>query len=204
MAPKIVDKKEKKKEILFAVMEVMSQNGIENLKISDIAKYANIGKGTIYEYFKNKDEILESVFEYFFQLIEEGIINKIETASTPLEKLEVFFNLFFDMIFGEYGNFANLTLDIWSYGIRNQKSFTEDLRKKYNSYMKMIEMIIDEGKSNGTFREDFSSEIAARSMIAMGDGLALQIIMAKEDFRDGKVVKGSFDLFIKGLIKDNK
>ncbi len=60
--PKIVDKEAKRKKILEASMRVFAKKGVENTKMKDIAKSAGIGKGTIYEYFNSRDEILQKSF----------------------------------------------------------------------------------------------------------------------------------------------
>ena len=54
----IVDKVQKKKDIAFSCKDLFVQNGINSLTISQIAKVAGVGKGTIYEYFHNKEEIV--------------------------------------------------------------------------------------------------------------------------------------------------
>ena len=64
----IVDKVQKKKDIAFSCKDLFVQNGINSLTISQIAKVAGVGKGTIYEYFNNKEEI---VFELVNILMKE-------------------------------------------------------------------------------------------------------------------------------------
>ncbi|KIM04849.1 MAG: hypothetical protein KN64_06015 [Sulfurovum sp. AS07-7] len=63
-----IDKDEKRKQIAFSCKELLFQNGIKNITVSQIAAQAGIGKGTVYEYFSNKDEI---VFEILNILIED-------------------------------------------------------------------------------------------------------------------------------------
>ena len=69
----IVDKEQKKKDIALGTKALILEHGISNLTISQIAKAANIGKGTVYEYFKNKDEI---VFELVEILMDEHNLQK--------------------------------------------------------------------------------------------------------------------------------
>ena len=60
--PKIVDKAAKKNEILLAAMRLFAEKGVVNSKMADIAIAAGIGKGTIYEYFRSKEEIFGEAF----------------------------------------------------------------------------------------------------------------------------------------------
>lgn len=64
----IVDKVQKKRDIALSCRKLFVENGINSLTISQIAKIAGVGKGTIYEYFKNKEEI---VFELVSILMKE-------------------------------------------------------------------------------------------------------------------------------------
>ena len=63
MSPKIIDKEAKKAEILQAAMQVFSRKGVAKTRMADIAVAAGIGKGTIYEYFRSKEEIFAAAFQ---------------------------------------------------------------------------------------------------------------------------------------------
>ena len=63
MSPKLVDKEEKKKAVLAAARTVFAKKGLASAKIEDVALEAGIGKGTVYEYFKSKDDIFFALFE---------------------------------------------------------------------------------------------------------------------------------------------
>ncbi|WP_434658776.1 TetR/AcrR family transcriptional regulator [Sulfurimonas sp. NW9] len=63
----IVDKEQKKKDIALGTKALILKDGINNITIAQIAKAANIGKGTVYEYFKNKDEVVFELVEILMQ-----------------------------------------------------------------------------------------------------------------------------------------
>ena len=78
---------DKREAILKAATEVFARNGYFSSKVSDIAKAAGVADGTVYLYFKSKEEILHSIFD---RTMEEGIAAaEIEHAKwrTPQEKL---------------------------------------------------------------------------------------------------------------------
>ena len=56
--PKIVDKEQKRREIALSCSNLIHEIGIRKLTVAQVAKTAGIGKGTIYEYFENKDDIV--------------------------------------------------------------------------------------------------------------------------------------------------
>ncbi len=91
----IVDKVQKRKDIALSCKELVFQNGINNLTISQLAKTAGVGKGTMYDYFKNKEDI---VFEIVNILIQERniIIEKrmLEITATK-DKIKLFNSFFY-------------------------------------------------------------------------------------------------------------
>ncbi|HHD75009.1 MAG TPA: TetR/AcrR family transcriptional regulator [Nitratifractor sp.] len=64
----VVDKEQKRRDIALACKDVIIKSGVQEPTIATLAKSAGIGKGTFYEYFKSKDELL---FELVHILMEE-------------------------------------------------------------------------------------------------------------------------------------
>ena len=83
--PKIVDKEAKKLAILHAAMHVFARQGVVKTKMIDIARYAGIGKGTIYEYFRSKEEIFNSAFQYFFEDVEQALQQVVASKGDPVQ-----------------------------------------------------------------------------------------------------------------------
>lgn len=71
---------------------ICNNSNIENIKVSDIAKAAGIGKGTIYEYFKNKDEIIAKSIIYNFKIEIKNTIEIIKNVSTFKDQCEHLFH----------------------------------------------------------------------------------------------------------------
>ena len=69
-----VQKTNKKNHIVEAAARVFACNGYSNAVVSDIALLANIGKGTIYEYFKSKEDLFFAVFEWFQKKTEKAAV----------------------------------------------------------------------------------------------------------------------------------
>ncbi len=83
MSPKIVNRQEKREHILRAALKVFSDKGISEFKMIDIATAAGIGKGTIYEYFPGKDDIITGCFNIFMHDFGDTIISGISEKSNP-------------------------------------------------------------------------------------------------------------------------
>ena len=86
--PTRVNKTDKRNRIINAALIIFSGDGFQNSKIEDIAKSADIGKGTLYEYFSSKDELFLEVFSRF----KESVLSKywvvLKDVSDPLSKLK--------------------------------------------------------------------------------------------------------------------
>ena len=142
----IVDKKQKRKDIALSCKRLILENGISNLTVSKVAKTAGIGKGTIYEYFKNKDEI---VFELVNVLMQEHNIakeKKLSHLTTTKGKIKVFFDFFYndeDFELRElYKQFIAITL------ISKPENMIAFQAECFDIYTTWIDRIVQEGISN--------------------------------------------------------
>ena len=77
--PIVVDKEKKKREIIDAAIRVFSRQGYRRTKINDIAGEAGVGKGTVYEYFKSKEDLFLHMSEHLFELY---ILRQIENLES--------------------------------------------------------------------------------------------------------------------------
>jgi TetR/AcrR family fatty acid metabolism transcriptional regulator len=147
-------------QIIDAAVIVIAQNGYYQAQVSKIAKQARVADGTIYLYFKNKEDILISLFHekmgYFVEQIEEEIKGK----TTASEKLHVLIQK----------HFQNLSEDV-NLAIVTQlelRQSNKELRLRINDvlrgYLNLIDQIIIEGKENGEFLPDLNN-LLARQMI---------------------------------------
>ncbi len=163
----IVDKVQKRKDIALSCKELFIKNGINNLTISEVAKTAKVGKGTIYEYFKNKEEI---VFEIVNILLQEHNIEKklrIDSKENTKEKIIEFFGVFYreeDVELKElYKEFISINL------ANPQQEMIEFQSKCSDTYFKWFEEIIQFGIDKGELVG--ASKKLSRGLFVMGEGL---------------------------------
>jgi AcrR family transcriptional regulator len=162
----IVDKEQKKKDIALGTKALILEHGISNLTISQIAKAANIGKGTVYEYFKNKDEIVFELVEilmYEHNLQKE---NKLARVESTREKVKHFFSFFYvdeDRELREiYKQFTSIALT------SPNEEMTAFQTECYILYKKWMEDIIDEGIKNKELAEEAKELIMGIFAFAQG------------------------------------
>ncbi len=202
MSPKIVDKLEKKQEILKAAMKMFAQNGVIKTKMTDIATAAGIGKGTIYEYFRSKEDIFAEAYSHIFMDTENRIAEILESPLPPEEKLRMFMKVTIaEFLEGDGGEFAGIMMSFWSEGVRNKNERIMeiiDLKKIYSEFRLMISGILDEGIKNGHFRM-MNTHLTASVIIGAMDGILLQFIMDRNVFSPGKAIEALLDGFLNGI-----
>jgi len=143
----IVDKTQKRREIAASCRELFVNNSMKDLTISTIAKTANVGKGTIYDYFENKEDIiieLVTILKQEYNLAKDARVAK---QSSTKEKIKLFFDFFYSKEGAElreiYKNFIAISLTS-----PNQKMM--DFHTKCSGdYYLMAEALVDEGIKNG-------------------------------------------------------
>ena len=100
MAPRMVDRDEKRLALGHAALDHFSKNGFEKASMGQIAKTAKVGKGTLYEYFASKEELIQFSLELYVATIEEKATTLMGTVDCPRERfrqyvfntLELFMN----------------------------------------------------------------------------------------------------------------
>ncbi|MFQ6038966.1 MAG: TetR/AcrR family transcriptional regulator [Candidatus Aminicenantales bacterium] len=178
--PRIVDKEEKRERILEAAISVFAKKGTANTKMAEIAEAAEIGKGTLYEYFQNKEDILLSAFMYVLKKAEADVSKKLAEVHEPLEKLTAYILVWKDIMKSDFKDHVEIMLDIWAESIRHKEETTAaGLNRIYRENRLLIKSILDEC----LFQEKIhpvNTGIVASIIIGVLDGLLLQWIMQPE------------------------
>lgn len=203
MSPKIVDRENKRKEILIAAMHVFARQGVSKTKMIDIAKEASIGKGTIYEYFLNKDDIFFESFRHFMQQTDIIIARRLNNIQNPVAKLEGYIDGWLESM-SDSIDFVAIMMDYWAEGIRakNEDSIF-NLKKIYAEYRSAISDLLEEGIALNKFKS-MDTKITASILIGMLDGIALQWIMDRNLFQFNEVAEAVKKSFIQGLINHDQ
>ncbi|MCK5110141.1 MAG: TetR/AcrR family transcriptional regulator [Arcobacteraceae bacterium] len=163
----IVDKVKKRKNIAMACKDLFVQNGIKDLTISQIAQAAGIGKGSLYDYFKNKDDV---VFEIVDILLHEHNLvkeKKILEADTTKEKIKIFFHFFYNSEDVElrqlYKEFVSISL------VTPEAAMIEHHTECFENYYSWLEDIIKNGIKKGEIKPIALK--LAKGLFVLGDGI---------------------------------
>ena len=190
---------EKRPLILRAATEVFAEQGFNSVTVAAIADRAGIGKGTVYEYFSSKDELLFAVFEWMNKGIFDRIHGLIEVGGTTLKRLRSLLDLG-AQITREQMEIQAVVLDFWSAsrGTKVEERYNHACLTTFRSYRRLLANVIREGQAAGEIRSDVDPEAVAAMVVAAMDGLGVQIFFDRELDPD-TTVSGFADVLLAGL-----
>ena len=183
MSPKIVDKIEKKKQIGLSALSYLAQNGIYSTSMTQLAIAAGVGKGTIYEYFSSKQELIGYSMQLYVEGIEENVSVLLEGIKDPRDRLRQYTVNVMEHIVSDPKT-GGILLAIFQLLISNQSDHeTKDaLKKMFNAARQTIDEMIQDGVSLGVFSEraNRDKESIATNLIAFLDGIWLHSLTNDE------------------------
>jgi len=182
MAPKIVDKEAKKERIVSAAMSVFAKKGVVNTKMIDIARAAAIGKGTIYEYFRSKEDIFAAAYDFMNREMEQKIGEILAGDENPAVQLQMIFDMSLDYFGRDAVEFSAVMMDFWAEGIRRKSPEMMgviNLKEIYDQYRVIIAGIVRTGQQQGLFIDVDPISYASLAIGAL-DGMLLQMVMSAE------------------------
>jgi len=188
---------DKHKRILDAAISVFARNGFYNSKVAEIAKEAKVADGTIYLYFKNKDDILIKLFEDKMNEMIGALTTALEGVTDPIEKIRVYIRSHFAMVAANPDLMEVITVELR----QSTKFMKEYANEQFNRYLKILSDMIREGKDKGLIRDDISPGIQKRALFGMMDELSLYLVLAgdKGKYDIEQMYKEASDSFIRGL-----
>ncbi|MGQ9645800.1 MAG: TetR/AcrR family transcriptional regulator [Thermodesulfobacteriota bacterium] len=173
---------DKRNKILWSAEQVFAQKGYNQATVADIARLANVAEGTVYEYFRNKEDLLFSIPEQRFKDYLERLEELFE-IKTPLRKLRRLIRYHF-MLYMTHQNYTKVFL----LNIQLNKEFYDlDVYKKFRQYTDFIESVLDEGKKDGTIRPEINNRIFRNLFIGAFSHMALRWLILEQEGKTDKM-----------------
>ncbi len=189
-------KEDKSLRILDAAIKVFARKGFYNATIADVAKIAEVAEGTIYLYFKNKDDLLISIFEHSMDLFIQEAARELEGVQDPKEKIKKFLSLHLKLVQKNPELAQVLQIEL-----RQSSKFMKEYEgSKFTDYLNVVRSILEEGQQKGIFRKDLDPRILRRAIFGAVDELALEwLLMTKKKYSLEVCGEQVGDLFIRGI-----
>lgn len=195
MSPRKVNKEEKRREIAISCSDMIYEIGMKNLTVAQVAKKAGIGKGTIYEYFENKEDIIFEIMNIHIEQYHKEFVKAVKELETGREKIE----LFFDFVLNDceenvkhFNGYKEFLSTVLAENNPTMKQFNCD---KNEFFKGELIKIFEEGISKGELKKE--SIALSDGILTYQKGLALRKMSqanfnAREDFE--KFINIIFDL----------
>ena len=169
---------DKREAILRAAVKVFARKGYFNSKVADVASEAGIADGTVYLYFKSKDEILHSVFDQAMAaFIDEGKkeLAEIEGAEDRLRRIA-------ELHLERLGADRDLAV-VFQVELRGSIKFMQEFSAAgFADYLDIIRQTIEDGQRAGVFRDDIKPIIAAKILYGALDEMVTNWILSKKKY----------------------
>src|SRR3989449_5856967 len=185
----------KRELILRAATRVFARNGYFNSKVADIAREADVADGTVYLYFKSKEEILHSIFD---QNMAEAIAaggQLIENLDDPREKLRRIALLHLERL----GADRDLAV-VFQVEVRGSTKFMEEFSAAgFAEYLALIRTTFEEGQRAGVFRRELNAKVVAKILFGALDEMATNWIISKRRYKLAPMADQVLDIFLNGV-----
>ena len=197
MSPRIVDKDERRKEILGAATRAFARKGYAATKIEDVAREAGVAKGTIYIYFGSRDEILLAAFEKFEEELLAVVRAVVGTGEPALGRLRSVVSVVLGSMEAE-PELSRVVLDFLAAGAFGDGKGGIDFGRIYAEYRELVARLLEEAEEEGSVRAGLPEQTPA-VIVGTIEGVLLQWIVDPEAVTLGRMADPVLDVLFEGL-----
>jgi TetR/AcrR family fatty acid metabolism transcriptional regulator len=184
----------KRDALLRAAIDVFAERGYFNAQVADVARAAGVAAGTVYLYFRSKDDLLISIFERGMrEALAEGK-QVVEGVDDPVERLRRVAR----MHLARLGRDRNLAV-VFQVELRQSTKFMERFSSTLlRDYLGLLRNAFADGQRSGVFRADVKPTLAAKALFGALDEMATNWILSKRRYALDGDADAIVDLFVDG------
>ena len=190
-----VEKNHKYHQILEAAVKVFARQGFHQSTVAQIAKEAGVADGTIYLYFKNKDDILVQFFSFRAKQVFESFREEVDRAQNSLDKLR-------NLIHRHLAEFQRDKDGAIVYQVethQNSRLAEAQIKEMSKMYRDLISEIVEQGQQEGTIRKDLYVGLVKRFIIGAVDEVINTWLHSDGEYDLASMADPLVELFIKGI-----
>ncbi|CAN5743519.1 hypothetical protein BH10ACI4_BH10ACI4_00430 [soil metagenome] len=186
---------EKYQRILDAAVEVIAENGYFSSPVSAIAARAGVADGTIYLYFKSKDDVLRTAIDTTFDRFHKQVAEKFETLEGPREQLEYIAQVHLE------SHAVNRSMAIlMQTEVRQSAKFIAEFSHHHLvKYIQVVREVIRRGQKEGIFRADVSDGVVAHCMFGAIDELLSSAVFTGRVYDAKATAAQVLDVLLNGI-----
>jgi TetR/AcrR family fatty acid metabolism transcriptional regulator len=196
--PSSPTRNDKRERIVEAAIEVFAEKGFRSARISDIAEGAGVADGTIYLYFRNKEDLLLTIFEEKMEELLRALALALEGIASPVEKMRAFARFHFHQLRTHPALAQVLQVEL-----RQSTRFVRQYRpERLWEYLGVFEGLIRDGQAQGELRADMDPFLAKWAFFGALDELSIQWVLARnrERFNLEQAADQVVEIFLHGLL----
>lgn len=190
-----IEKNNKYNQILEAAVRVFARQGFYQSTIAQIAKEAGVADGTIYLYFKNKDDILVQFFSYRTKQVFESFREEVDRAETSADKLR-------NLVRRHLAEFQRDRDGAVVYQVETHQSSRlaeNQIREMSQMYRDLISEIVEQGQQEGTIRKDLYVGLVKRFIIGAVDEVINTWLHSNGEYDLVSMADPLVELFMTGI-----
>lgn len=188
-------KSEKYEQILEAAIRVFARQGYYNSTISQVAREAGVGDGTIYLYFKNKDDILDNFFSYKTTQIFSQFKDEVDRYDNALDKLERLVACHLH----EFEQNRDLAV-VYEVETRMRRHLSDEkIKEMSRMYFDLVAQIVEQGQNEGTIRHNIPIHLVKQYLIGAVDEVITTWLYSSREYQLASMAEPLVDLFINGI-----
>jgi TetR/AcrR family fatty acid metabolism transcriptional regulator len=185
---------DKREAILRAATDIFADRGFFNAQVADVARAAGVAAGTVYLYFRSKDDLLTSIFE---RTMREAIADGracVAPLTDPVEQLREVARVHLERL----GSDRSLAV-VFQVELRQSTKFMERLSATLlRDYLGIIRGIIVSGQASGAFRREINATLAAKLFFGGLDEMATNWMLSTRKYSLASQAGAIVDLFVNG------
>ncbi len=189
---------DKHRQIIDAAVRVFARNGYYNSRVSDVAREAGVASGTIYLYFRTKDEILVSLFREKMAAWVAFVRTEIAGESDALAKIRRLVALHFSVLEKDPALAEVVQVELR----QGHKFFHGASAHEVSAYFELIGSVLAEGQAAGVLRRDLPLKIATKVLFGAMDQMATSWVLGKRTYRLSDAAETVAAVFLRGVIAD--
>ena len=186
---------DKPQQIIEAAVRVFARKGYYNSRVSDIAREAGIAAGTIYLYFKTKDDILVTLFRDkmadFVDTVRKAIAVEPDAASKVRRLVSLHFRILEDN--PDLAEVVQVELR------QGQKFFRGASSQEIGAYFALIGSVLEEGVAEGRFRSGLPVKVATKMLFGAMDQVATSWVLGRRGYQLVDTADAVAEIFLQGV-----
>ncbi len=197
-SPSAQTRQDKRDRIIDAAVQVFADKGYRSARISDIARGAGVADGTIYLYFRNKEDLLLTIFEEKMEKLLDDLGDALSGLQDPLDRMRAYARFHFLQL-RTYPALAQ----VLQVELRQSTRFLHDYRpEKLWQYLSVFEQLVHAGQASGQIHGDVDPFIVKWAFFGALDELSMQWVLSRkrDRFNLDQAADQVVDVFLRGML----